>query len=179
MFIFKIKSQQIIMKKIYLLLTAIVFFSNFSFAQTSWVDYKIDSRVSAKLPTVPKELLPGTVMSLTTDSTVCIVTKVDFKAAAGLDSAALAPMLDQKEFTDGLRNGMEGQMKGFTLSDVKTGTFHGWHTFSLDGINEGQKLKSYTYMVIIGQYMYSFTALLKDGGDTKNRDELFASIKVN
>lgn len=166
------------MKNIYLLLTAIILAINCSFAQTGWVDYKIDNRVSAKLPTAPKDLLPGTVMSLTADSTVCVVTKVDFKAAAGLDSAALAPMLDQKEFSDGLRNGMGGQMKGFTLSDVKTGTSHGWHTFSLDGVNESQKLKSYTYMVVIGQYMYSFTAVVKDGRDTKHRDELFASIQL-
>lgn len=166
------------MKKIYLLLATIIL-TNFCFAQTGWIDYKVDNRISAKLPTAPKDLLPGTVMSLTADSTVCIVTKVDFKVAAGLDSATLAPMLDQKEFTDGLRNGMEGQMKGFTLSDVKTGTLHGWHTFSLDGVNEDQKLKSYTYMVVIGQYMYSFTALVKDGRDTIHRDELFASVKVN
>jgi len=166
------------MKKIYLFLAAIILTINFSFAQTGWVDYKIDNRISAKLPTAPKELLPGTVMASTTDSTLCIVTKVDFKAAAGLDSAALAPLLDQQEFTDGLRNGMAGQMQGYTLSDVKTGTSHGWHTFSLDGVNESQKLKSYTYMVVIGQYMYSFTALVKDGRDTKHRDELFASIQI-
>ena len=166
------------MKKTYLVLAAIILTINFSFAQTGWVDYKIDNRVSAKLPTAPKDLLPGTVMSLSADSTVCIVTKVDFKAAAGLDSAALAPMLDQKEFADGLRNGIEGQMKDFTLSEVKTGTMQGWHTFSLDGVSESKKLKSYTYMIVIGQYMYSFTALVKDGRDTKHKDELFGSIKV-
>ncbi|MES2109611.1 MAG: hypothetical protein V4577_12715 [Bacteroidota bacterium] len=166
------------MKKIYLFLAAIILTINISFAQAGWVDYKVDTRVSAKLPTAPQTLMEGTVMSLTPDSTVCIITKVDFKASANLDSAALAPLLGTEEFATGLRTGMLQQMAGFTLSETKTGKLHGQYSYSLDGVNEGQKLKSYTLMVVIGQYLYSFTALVKDGRDTKHRDELFASIQI-
>lgn len=166
------------MKKVYFILAAIIFTVNISYAQTGWVDYKVDNRVSAKLPTAPQTLMEGTVMALTPDSTVCIVTKVDFKAAANLDSAAIAPMLGTEEFAKGLRTGMLGQMTGFTLSEAKTGKLQGQYTYSLDGANEAQKLKSYTLMVVIGQYMYSFTALVKDGRDVKHRDELFASIHI-
>lgn len=167
------------MKKTYLFFAAIILTINISFAQTGWVDYKIDNRVSAKLPTTPQALMEGTVMSLTPDSTICVVTKVDFKATANLDSATLAPMLGLEEFSSGLRTGMLGQMKGFALSEVKTGMLQGKYTYSLNGVNESQKVKSYTFMVVIGQYLYSFTAMVKDGRDTKHKDELFASIKVN
>jgi len=166
------------MKKIYLFLAAIILTINFSFAQTGWVDYKIDNRVTAKLPTAPQALMEGTVMALTPDSTVCVVTKVDFEAVAKLDSAAIAPMLDSATFRDGLRNGMQQQMQGFTLGEVKTGKLHGQHTYSIDGVNEGQKIKSYTFMIVIGKYMYSFTAIIKNGRDTKYRDELFASVQI-
>jgi hypothetical protein len=117
-------------------------------------------------------------MALTADSTVCIVTKVDFKAAANLDSAAMAPLLGTPDFANGLRTGMLQQMAGFTLSEVKTGKLQGQYTYSLDGVSEAQKLKSYTLMVVIGQYLYSFTALVKDGRDAKHRDEFFASVHV-
>jgi hypothetical protein len=166
------------MKEIYLFLAAIILTINFSFAQTGWIDYKIDNRVSAKLPTAPKEVAQGSVMALTPDSTVCVITKVDFKAAANLDSAALAPMLGLEEFSSGLRTGILQQMTGFTLGDVKTGKLHGQYTYSIDGASESQKLKSYTYMIVIGQYLYSFTALVKDGRDLKHKDELFASIQI-
>ena len=166
------------MKKVYFILAAFIFTVNISFAQTGWVDYKVDNRVSAKLPTAPQTLMEGTVMSLTPDSSVCIVTKVDFLATAKLDSATLAPMLGTEEFSTGLRTGMLQQMAGFTLSEVKTGKLRGQYTYSLDGVNESQKLKSYTLMIVIGQYLYSFSALVKDGRDTRHRDELFASIQI-
>jgi hypothetical protein len=166
------------MKRIYLFLAAIILTINISLAQTGWVDYKIDNRVSAKLPTAPQTLVEGSVMSLTPDSTVCIVTKVDFKASANLDSATLAPLLGTEEFAAGLRTGMLQQMNGFTLSEAKTGKLHGQYTYSLDGVSESQKLKSYTLMVVMGQYLYSFTALVKDGRDTTHRDEFFSSIQI-
>lgn len=166
------------MKKIHLLLTAIILTVNISFAQTGWIDYKVDNRVSAKLPTAPQTLMEGTVMSLTPDSTICIVTKVDFKTVANLDSAALAPLLGTEEFASSLRTGMLSQMTGFTLSETKTGKLQGQYTFSIEGTSEAQKLKSYTLMVVIGQYMYSFTAMVKDGRDAGHKDELFASIHI-
>lgn len=166
------------MKKTYLFLAAIILTINISFAQTGWIDYKVDNKVSARLPTAPKTLMEGTVMSLTPDSTVCVVTKVDFEATAHLDSAALAPLLATDEFSTGLRTGMEQQMQGFTLSEVKTGMLKGAHTYNIEGVNESQKIKSYTFMVVIGKYMYSFTAIVKNGRDTKHRDELFASVQI-
>src|SRR3569833_3298171 len=109
------------MKKIYLFLAAIILTINFSFAQTGWVDYKIDNRVTAKLPTAPQALMEGTVMALTPDSTVCVVTKINNKAVAKLDSAAIAPMLDSATFRDGLRGGGRRRGRGGARGGGGTG----------------------------------------------------------
>src|ERR1700761_3041696 len=103
------------MKKIQLLLIITLISVTATYAQAGWVDYKVDNKISVKLPSEPKNVQEGTVIGMAKDSTVCVVTLVDFQKTAQLDSAALVPLLGTQEFADGIKTGMLGEMPGFTL----------------------------------------------------------------
>ncbi|MES2109612.1 MAG: hypothetical protein V4577_12720 [Bacteroidota bacterium] len=162
-----------------MLIAATVFAVNTCFAQNDWLLYKIDQHLMVKLPTDPRKLNGNTFIAITKDSTGCIVTRIDFKETAGLDSAGVAPLLDTKAFADTIRSGLVGRMKGFTLSEMKPGKLNGHYTYLIDGVNQEKKVNAYIYLVAAGQYLYSISALVKDGRGTKEKDYFFASVIIN
>lgn len=168
------------MKKIYpLLVIAAIALLNIAHAQTVWVDYKIDSKLSIKLPVAPVIGPDGSAISKTVDTAVYIITKVDFQKAAGIDSATLASLLPQQEFADGIKTGMLDKLPGFTMGNVKIGKWKNYYSYSMDGGNEARKLKIYNCMIIIGDEAYSITAVLPERLGAKQKDDVFASIRTN
>lgn len=166
-------------KKTYLLLTAIIFVVNTCYAQNDWLLYKIDSHLMVKLPQDPRKVTGNTFIAVTKDSTACIVARIDFKETAGLDSAGVAPLLETTAFTDSIKAGMVEKMKDFKLGEMERGKLNGHYTYRIDGVNLSQKIKLYTYLIVAGQYLYSVSALVKDGRSMKCRDDFFSSIIIN
>lgn len=167
------------MKKISLLLFVTVLGLSVAHAQTDWIDYKIDNRVSVKVPAEPTRINENNVMAATKDSTFCIIALVDFQKTAKLDSAGIAPLLPTKEFADGIKTGMLRTMPGFTLGDVKVGRLKGYYTYTLEGGKPAEKLKCYTYMIVIGKYMYSLSALMSDKKPVAEKDRFFSSLTIH
>jgi hypothetical protein len=149
------------------------------FAQNDWLLYKIDKHLMIKLPADPRKLTGNTFIAITKDSTACVVARIDFKETAGLDSAAVAPLLETKAFADTIRSGMVRRTNGFVWGEMKPGKLTGHYTYRIDGVNAEKKTNAYTYMVVAGQYLYAISALVKEGGSTKERDDFFASIIIN
>lgn len=167
------------MKKLCLLLfTAIITLSAVK-AQTGWVDYKIDNKLSVKLPVQPGKYGQNSHSASTKDSTVCIVTMIDLKAATHLDSATLVAMQPTAEFAAGLKASMLGQMADVTLGDVKMDKWNGNYSYAIEGVNAAKKLKTYTFMVVVNNNLYALNCLVPDGVSVKDKEYFFASLKMN
>jgi hypothetical protein len=171
--------KQLIMKKIFLLFFTTVLAINISNAQTAWITYRIDSKLSVKLPAQPKTIDANSIMTVGKDSLTCIVTKVDFLATVQMDAGALAPLMPTQEFANELRTGLLSQIPGFTLGDIKIGKWNGYYSYSVEGGNISKKSKLYTFMVIIGSEMYSLSAMIPDSKSAKGKDDFFASLSMN
>ena len=166
------------MKKIFISLILILVTCTIVHAQTGWVDYKVDNRVSVKLPSQP-QIKQGYPYAKDKDSSVYIVIAIDFVKATGIDSTQLLPLEGNPDFGNSLKTGMLGQMPGSTLGDVKIGKWNGHYTYKVDGGNESKKVKEFTYMIAWGNYMYSLIAIVPDGKSTQGKDDFFASVKAN
>jgi hypothetical protein len=166
------------MKKLFLLILTVVIIQA-AHAQTGWVEYKFDNKISVKLPVQPEEYGQNSHRASARDSTVCIVTMVDLKAASHLDSATLVAIQPTSEFAAGLKASMLGQMADFTLGDVKIDKWNGNYSYAIEGSNPSKKLKTYTFMVVVNNNLYALNCLVPDGAGTKNKDYFFASLKMN
>jgi len=167
------------MKKIGLLLLTLIITLTAAKAQTGWVDYKFDNKVSVKLPGQPHSYGQNSHSASAKDSTVCIVTRIDLKAATQLDSAGIVAILPTPEFAAGLKTSMLGQQEGFTLGDVKTDKWNGNYSYTIEGSNTTKKLKTYTLMVVVNNNLYALNCLVPDGVSTKNKDYFLTSLKIN
>jgi len=148
-------------------------------AQSAWIDYQIDTKLSIKVPVQPKKADQYSVMSISSDSTIYIITKVDMKIAAGLDSAALAGLAPTDQFATEMRGGMQEKLQGYTLGDIKPSKWNGYYSFSIDADNPTTKLRSSIFMIIMGSYLYSFSVVLREDRDPKAKDTFFNSLKLN
>lgn len=167
------------MKKLFILLFTVVITQVAVYAQTGWVDYKFDNKVLVKLPAQPDKYGQNSHRAAAKDSTVCIVTMIDLKAATHLDSAALAALLPTAEFAAGLKASMLGQQEGVTLGEVKTDKWNGNYSYAIEGSNVSKKQKTYTFMVVVNNNLYALNCLVPDGISTKNKDYFFTSLKMN
>ncbi|WP_426669250.1 hypothetical protein ACPPVU_23880 [Mucilaginibacter sp. McL0603] len=148
------------------------------YAQDGWVSHKADNRISVKFPNEPKEVAAGTFIAHDKDSVGYAFTVIDFVAVAGIDSVALAPMKDTPEFAAQLKQGMGSSLPGVTLDDFTIGKWKGFSSYTTKGVNSAQKTKMYTFMVLIGNKLYSLSAIVPDGISTKGRDDFFASLTL-
>jgi hypothetical protein len=167
------------MKKLLLLLFTAAFVVNIAYAQNGWVTHKADNRISVKFPSEPKEVIKGSYITTNKDSSVaCVLTVVDFKEVANLDSATLEPFKDSPEFAGKLKDGLKISLPNVTLDDFKIATWKGFTSYSSAG-TDPQKKKYYIFMFIAGSKLYSLSTVLKDGVDTKTKDDFFSSIVVS
>lgn len=148
-------------------------------AQNELISYKIGNKLSVKLPTQPTQADEYTVISQSKDTVTFVIATIDMQKVAGIDSATLAGMASTDEFTSEIKNGMAGKMQGYTLGDIKPGKWKGYFCYNIDGANADKKLKTYTFMVVIGNILYSLTAVLPDNKDPKVKDEFFSSLVLN
>src|SRR5476651_989974 len=160
------------MKKLLLLVAMAMLSVTSIYAQSGWVTYKADDRISVKFPIAPKDLQPGTVMAAPDSTSIFILTVVDF-TQFGLDSVALAPMKNSTEFTGQIKTGMLQSLPGVELADFKIATWKGFTTYTTSGSDT--KKKNYDiYMVLVGNKMYSLTNVRSGGVPVKGRDDFFA-----
>jgi len=162
-----------------LLLGFVVLILNFANAQSDWINYKIDSKLSILVPAQPTQADEYSVTAMTKDSLVCVITRVDMEKVAQLDSTTLADLAPTDNFVNGTKNGMLEKMKGFTLGELKAGKWNGYYSYSIDGANATTGLRSYTLMLIIGKILYSFSAVLPENKSTQPKDDFFTSLKLN
>ena len=167
------------MKKLYLALMISIMAINIAAAQTGWITYKIDERLSAKIPAQAQIIGKGSIKSVSKDSVVCIISKIDFLSTVQMDSIILAPLLPTQEFANELRSGMRGQMEGFTLGNVKIDRYKGYYSYSLEGTNPTKKSRLYTYMLIVGNNLYAFSTLVPENKSLKVKDIFFSSLILN
>ena len=170
---------QNVMKKIFLLLITVFLTLTAIYAQTAWVDYKIDSRLSVKLPVAPKMRGDDTAIATDKDSSIYVITVIDFQKVAEIDSATLSTLLPQQEFADGIRTGMLDKLPGFTMGDVKIGKSKDHYSYLMDGDNATKKLKIYNYMIFLGDKGYSLTAVVPGKLGARGKDDFFASLRSN
>ncbi|MES2109615.1 MAG: hypothetical protein V4577_12735 [Bacteroidota bacterium] len=167
------------MKKISLLWLTFIIALTAAKAQTGWVDYKFDNKLSVKLPVQPQKYGQNSHSASTKDSTVCIVTMIDLKAATHLDSAALVAMQPTAEFAAGLKASMLGQQPDVVLGDIKTDKWNGNYCYTIEGSNAAKKLKTYTFMVVVNNNLYALNCLVPEKVSTKNKEYFFTSLKIN
>jgi hypothetical protein len=167
------------MKKIYLLLTITIIAINIAHAQNEWVSYKIDNKLSVKVPSEPMITDEYSVMAQSKDSLFCVISVIDLKKIAGIDSAALASLATTSSFSNHIKTGMLGKMQGFTLGDFKISKWKGYYCYNVDGSNAAKKQKINTFMVIVGTNIYSLSAMMYEGKSTKGKEDFFNSLALN
>jgi hypothetical protein len=87
-------------------------------------------------------------------------------------------MKDTPEFAGQLKQGMGSSLPGVALDDFAIGKWKGFTSYTTKGINSAQKTKIYTFMVLVGNKLYSLSAVVPDGRSTKGRDDFFASLTL-
>ena len=167
------------MKKLLALVIAALLTVTIVHAQAGWVSHKADNRISVKFPNEPKEVIIGTFAAHDKDSVSYIFTVVDFVAVANIDSTALAPMQDTPEFAAQLKQGINSSLAGVALDDFTIGKWKGHSSYTTTGVNSAQKTKIYMFMVLVGNKMYSLSAVIPDGKTNKGRDDFFASLALS
>jgi hypothetical protein len=167
------------MKKVLLFLFATGMALNAVNAQSTWIDYSVDAKISLKVPFKPVKADPYSVVARAFDSTLFVIRKVDMKVAAGLDSAALAQLAPTKQFRDDLKNSIMQSLKGFTFGDVITSTWHGYYSYYIAADNPQTRQMWYTFIVLIGDYQYGFIVRINEGRDPKLKDYFLHSIRLH
>jgi hypothetical protein len=150
-------------------------------AQTKWINYNIDDKISVKFPSPPNKESDGTLLSLSKDSTAIMsLIILDLAQIANIDSATLAQSKENPEFVAGLRNLMNSKSHFVQLDEFKLGKWHGFTSYSSSGIATDTRNKYYNvYMLFIGTKLYLFNAILSATADSKIKDYYFSSIILN
>jgi hypothetical protein len=174
-----LKIKPSVMKKLFVLIILNVLLFSVVKAQTDWINYKIDDKLSIKVPATPTKADEYSVMALGKDTLVCVISIVDLQKLAGIDSATLASIAPTIDFTNSIKTGMLGKMEGFTLGDFKISKWNGYYCYNVEGGNAEKKLKLFTFMVIIGNDLYSMSAVMSDHRDKKDKDVFFSSLALN
>jgi hypothetical protein len=161
------------MKKVFLLFIVSFLAISVSRAQTNWVKYKVDGKLSISVPSQPVEVTRG-LMSQTKDGLICLIGNIQ-----ATDSVQLNKMIVNGDFANSLKTTMLGDMKGVSFGNVKPGKWHGHYCFSVDGENYNNNLMAYFFYVIIGRYVYTFGCMFPEGQSEKNKDYFFNSLTLN
>ncbi len=162
------------MKKLILTLISAITLLNFAYAQTdNWVNYKIDEKLSVKLPTQPETINRG-VMAHTPDSLVCLAYKL-----AEVDSATLTRAVSSPGFPDGLKAAMSASQPGLNLGEMKAGKWHGYTCYNVDGAKPAMGLKVGLLILIVDGRIYTLGAMMPDRHDINEKNIFFNTLKLN
>ncbi|MGZ3764913.1 MAG: hypothetical protein ACXVA2_09625 [Mucilaginibacter sp.] len=167
------------MKKILVILFALVFIVNLAHAQKDWVTYKIDNIVSVKFPGEPKESAKGSFTFTANDNTEYGISIEDFVAQLGIDSTRLAEDKNTPEFLSFMKEKIGSRLHDATIEDFEVDTWKGFTSYTNVVTGISKRVKMYIFMVLIGNKMYSLVAIIPDGVNTKVRDDFFSSLILN
>ncbi|WP_295671558.1 hypothetical protein [uncultured Mucilaginibacter sp.] len=167
------------MKKIVLLFVAAILMINLAHGQSAWVNYKIDNKLSVKMPAEPKPIDEHTKMAMDKDSSYFLIAVVDFIKVAGIDSAQVAAYAPTQEFANGIKTGMLKELPGLSLGDVKIDKWNGYYCYHIEGGTTEKKIKFFTFDVIIDSKMYGLTVLSRDDKSLQGKDDYFNSLVIN
>ena len=165
--------------KSFLFLIAVILGTSVVNAQSNWIDYKIDNKLSVKLPKQPVTLNEHSVYVKDQDTTIYVITKVDMLKTDGLDSSKLASVALTTRFANQIKNSLQNEMKGSTLSDINLGKWNGYTSYNIDGNNSSKKTKFYSLTVVIGTNLYGLMIIQHDSHNNINKDGFFTSLKLN
>lgn len=157
------------MKKAFLLLFVIALSTKLTKAQTDWKSYKIDDKISIKLPIEPERKDEKNLSVVTKDSSAYFITIIDM----GVDTAKASEIINKPDFAEGLKNAMLEKNPGFTVSEMKRGSWKNYHIFHAEGANTLSHLKVYFYMLSIGSRLYLMGDIVPDN---KSIDTNFSDL---
>ncbi len=167
------------MKKICLLLFATMLTISIAYAQSGWINYKIDNKVSVKLPAQPKTIDVYNVFARDSNNLVYIVGCVDLLKTDGTDSAKLVSIASTPEYATITRSKLAESMPGFELGNIKTGVWKTHTCFNLEGVYTATKAKVYMFMFIIGSQLYGLTVIVPENKSPQGKDDFVASTVLN
>jgi len=167
------------MKKTFLWLILIVLSIKVAHAQTGWINYKLDNKLSVKFPVTPRYINKNTLFAMATDSSAYIVTIVDLKESDGLDSAGLVSQAGTQMFADSLRSSMLSSMAGYILSEITVGKWKSFISYNLNGGNISQEITLETFMVLLGTKLYGLSTILRTGKPNNFKNYYFSSLTLN
>lgn len=150
-----------------------------AYSQGNWITYKIDDKLSCKLPSEPVKNAGDNIMAKTADSVVCIITVIDLQKTVSIDSATLSNLAPQSDFIGEIKKAMASRMPGFALGDFKAAKWNNYYSYSMEGRNPGKNFRIYSFMVLIGTRIYSLSALLSQHTNPAPKDVFFASLRLN
>jgi len=167
------------MKRVLVFAVVMVLTATVANAQAGWIDHKADNRISLKFPTVPEEKIAGSFIATSSDSTtVFVFTMVDLTVVANIDSVAIAPMKDTPEFAAQIKTGILQQLHDVNLADLTIGKWKGFTSYTTTGSDASMR-KYDMFMIIIGNKLYSFSTIVKNGSSLQGRDTFLNSITLS
>ena len=145
-------------------------------AQSGWVTHKVDERITIKFPSSPKQLKPGSFLALGKNGSY-VFTLVNFMQVAGIDSTALAPVKATSAFAAQMKTGLKKTLPDVTLDDFKIGKWNGFTSYTTSGF-DSKKKRYDLFMFIIGDNLYSLSAVTANGASLKEKDTFFSSVTL-
>jgi hypothetical protein len=167
------------MKRIFTLVIAAMLMVTIAQAQDNWVTQKVDARISIKFPGEPKQLSVGNFSFTDRDNVGYGISVVDFVVQLGVDSLRLAKDKTSPDFLNYMKETISESLHDGTIEDFKISTWKGFTSYSNIITGNIKKAKMYLFMVLIGNKMYSVTAIIPNSTSTKPRDDFFASLVLN
>jgi hypothetical protein len=169
------------MKKTYYLLLFVLMLSAAAKAQTHWVTKNLDENLSVKFPAEPEKTTRNGVDIYTlreADSIGYSANVIDYNVMVHLDSAALAPVKDTRQFADQMKMGIASKKTNYTFGDVIIGK---WNTYTTYNISASDKINKNTLlirMILIGSKMYSLSCRVPANLVTKNNEVFLGSAEI-
>jgi hypothetical protein len=150
-------------------------------AQTNWINYKVDNKISVKFPSKPIQISEETLLSANKDSTAMVsVSILDLAQTAQIDSAQLAKVKEDPAFVANLKDFMNSKSPYVKLEDFKIGKWNGYTNYTSMGVATDPRNKyHYVLMIIIGTKLYLFNAILSATANAEIKDDYFSSITLN
>lgn len=169
------------MKKLHFLLLSLLVFPLLCFAQKNWVMLKIDERISVSFPSAPEKSTKNgndVYIDREADSILYSAAMIDLKPFAGLDSVKLATIKDTQGFADQFMKGIASQKTNYDFGKTTIGKWKGWTTYQTSATDKTGKGTLYTYMIIIGSRVYTFSCRVPDKLAIKDKDQFFDSVQL-
>ncbi len=160
---------------------AVILGSSVAKAQNGWIIYKIDNKLSVKLPKQPTQSNEHSFYvkdASAKDTATYVITDVDFLRTDGMDSTQLATVAPTYGFANNLRNRLQEQTKRFTLGPVMVNKWNNYICYYMVGISSSKKTMLYAFSVIIGTKLYGLIKISHENFDMKN-DYFFSSLALN